>query len=189
MRGAARHERAERDAECDREGRRTVSDQGISRHDSRSREKAPFLRHLKFTKRQRTTVITASKIAGAVSGLVHSGFCVPSRSSRRISCNCLRASESSHEFPASSSGFQGFLLGADQCAQTIEQLGHISVARRSVADPAGPRIPERPSTGRRRSSWRAPCRGKCAGRRIAGSSSQASSSAPMYSASWAGETV
>ena len=72
--GAAGHERAESDANCDREGRGTVRDQGKSRHDSRSREEAPFLSHLKFTRRQSKIVITASKIAGAVSGLVHSGF-------------------------------------------------------------------------------------------------------------------
>jgi hypothetical protein len=72
--GAPGHERAESDANCDREGRRTVRDQGKARHDSRSREETPFLSHLKFTRTQSTTVITARKIAGAASDLVHSGF-------------------------------------------------------------------------------------------------------------------
>jgi hypothetical protein len=74
VRGAARYERAESDANCNREGRRAVSDQGKARHDRRCSKEAPFFRHLKVTKRQSATVITARKIAGVVSDLVHSGF-------------------------------------------------------------------------------------------------------------------
>src|SRR5262245_19218743 len=92
VRGAACQERAESDAKQDREGRRAVGDQGKCGHYSRGRKKAPFFGHRKFTKRQSAMVITARKIAGAVSDLVHSGFWVPSRERRRISCNCLRAS-------------------------------------------------------------------------------------------------
>jgi hypothetical protein len=72
--GAAGHERAESDANCDREGRRTVRDQGKCSHYRRCGKEAPFFRHLKVTKMQSATVITARKIAGVVSDLVHSGF-------------------------------------------------------------------------------------------------------------------
>src|SRR6266550_2863068 len=45
-------------------------------------------------------VITAKKVAGVTSDLFHSGFCVPSRISLRISCNCFFARDSSQAFRA-----------------------------------------------------------------------------------------
>ena len=54
----------------------------------------------------------AASEPGPTADLVQAGFCVPSRISRRISCNCLRASEISQRVRASSRRFGGLLLGA-----------------------------------------------------------------------------
>src|SRR5712691_3844782 len=65
---------------------------------------SPFHFHT-TTIRLRITVIANSTRVGTFRGLFHSGFCVPSRISRRISCNCLLAIESSQPFWARFTAF------------------------------------------------------------------------------------
>src|SRR6266481_3109523 len=83
---------------CDGNRRNTGGQEKISNEEHGSGIKAPL--HFHTTSSDRTTVIRTSARAGAFSDLVHSGFCVPSRLSLRISRSCLWAKECSNAFAA-----------------------------------------------------------------------------------------
>src|SRR5204862_8304911 len=86
----------------DRDRRSAVLYQDRPAQECGKEEQLPLALHFQYTISENTTIMATRHRAGVRSGSVHSGFCVPSRCSRRISCNILRASESSHWFVASS---------------------------------------------------------------------------------------
>src|SRR5260370_605884 len=90
------------DARGDSQRRRSLRQQKVCHQNGSSEKPTPLFVHFKYTARQITTVMARSHSAGAVSGFVHSGFCVPSRISFRMSLNCFRASDSSQGLVARS---------------------------------------------------------------------------------------
>src|SRR6266446_7462682 len=81
------------DPGCHGDRRRALGQQKITYEDCAGEIRGPL--HRQITTMDRTTIMSISVMAGVLSDLVHSGFCVPSRIRRRISSNCLWARDCS----------------------------------------------------------------------------------------------
>ena len=161
-------ERRQRDAEHDREQRRARLDQQARpRESTRRRTARQFIATRTPPSAPRPSRANDERRLARASRC-HSKFRVLSRLSLPDLLQLLARHRELPRIAREIDGLERFLFGLEQRPQPVVQLGVFELRPEVVGIDRRAPLRARPSTCRRRSSWRAPCRGTCAGRPTAG---------------------